>query len=65
MSVERNAHRVSVYRFKQDLRKLIKEHGMDKTSNVPDHILADFIISQIMAIGKFQDTLDLWRKLTK
>lgn len=65
MSNERNAHRVSVYRFKQELRKLIREHGMDETSNVPDHILADFIISQIMALGKTQDTIDLWRKLTK
>lgn len=62
---DRNAHRVAIYAFKKSLRHLLHEHKIDNSVGIPDHILADFIMSQIMALGKVQDTIELWKSLRR
>lgn len=56
---QRNAQRVAVYAFKKSLRHLLHEHKIDNTVGIPDYILTDFIMAQIMALGKVQDTIEL------
>lgn len=62
---QRNAQRVAVYAFKKSLRHLLHEHKIDNAVGIPDHILTDFIMAQIMALGKVQDTIELWNKLRR
>lgn len=62
---ERNAQRVAIYQFKRELRELLIKHKMDDVTGIPGHILTDFLVAQTMAIGKVQDTIELWRSLRR
>lgn len=62
---QRNAQRVAVYAFKKSLRHLLHEHKIDNTVGILDYILTDFIMAQIMALGKVQDTIELCNELRR
>lgn len=58
---EKNSHKVKLYKFKKELKAILIEHRMDKASGVPAQVLADFLLNQIIAIGRLQDGLDNYR----
>ena len=62
---ERNEHRVAVYAFKKELRNLLHKHNMDVATGVPDQVLTDFLMNQIVALGKVQDTIELWKNIRR
>ena len=58
---EHNARKAMLYKFKKELGEILSAHGMDKASEVPNKILAEFLLNQIIAIGRLHDDLDNYR----
>lgn len=60
---EKTENRLKLRKFKQELTWLINRHGMEAVANAPDHILADFVIAQIVLFGRIRDNLEYLEKV--
>jgi hypothetical protein len=60
---EHNQRKVIIHRFKKELRRVLREHGMDKASGIPDQLLAEFLFNQIISLGRLIDSSEDYRNM--
>lgn len=48
--------------FREELTKLINKHCLENDANIPDFLIAQHIITSIMAINTIVSCLDTWYK---
>lgn len=46
--------------FKKDLQQLINKHSLEKYSNTPDFILANYLVECLMAFNYASSTREYW-----
>ena len=46
--------------IEKEITTIFNKHGLDTITNIPDYILADYVMTSLYALIKTKDNIDKW-----